>query len=141
MNKETVRAYCVYDNGHQRFYRITKKFTKHFRFGKEVDSLEELKKERERIKPEYQHLIPLDGYELICVSDAHTHDERLCFAAISDEEIGHSRLSIQVDGVHTMMIHGGDSRRMYSDLVYVRRLAKINGYQLINEKVEVGNEE
>ena len=37
--------------------------------------------------------------------------------------------SLQLDGVHTMMIHGGSRDKMYPDKVYLRRLASANGYK------------
>ena len=129
---EQLTAKLVKDNGQQRFYQLSHKLTKGYSIlrGKELDLIEELKNAKEKdFKPEFKYLCPLDGFKYICVSDADTHLERLVFGAIpySDGEI--SRTRIQIDGCHTMMIHGGSRDAMKPDYVYLRRLAKINGLQ------------
>lgn len=127
---EILTAQLIQTDMRQRFYKLNHKLTKGISslLGKEVDILESLK--TENFKPEYQHLCPDGGVDIICVSDAHTHKERLVFGAFIDKEDGKcGRINTQIDGCHTMMIHGGDATSMKPDYVYIRRLAKLNGYQ------------
>ena len=129
---EQLIAKLVLDNGQQRFYELSHKITKGISVlrGKEFDLIEALKTSKEKdFKPEFKHLCPMDGFDLICVFDAHTHFERLVFGAIrlSDNEIDRTR--VQIDGCHTFMIHGGSKSAMKPDYVYLRRLAKVNGLQ------------
>lgn len=135
---ENMIATLVHDNGGQRFYKLSSPITKGYKtFGKgEKEILLELDDCKKYLKPEYSHLYDgLTGIDLICVSDAHTHTERLVFAAIAYNNT-YARTKVQIDGVHTMMIHGGDSRSVKPDQVYLRRLACLNGfyYQQISNK-------
>jgi hypothetical protein len=83
----------------------------------------------------------LDEYELaedisesvdkVCVSDAHTHVERLVFPAfyIRDKTTGEKKLIHRcnsIDGIVTMMIYGGDESAVYPDETYLRHLRMIN---------------
>ena len=96
--------------------------------GKIIDLIPEL--DKEPLKPEYKHLLPVGGIDIICISDANTYLERLVFAGIFDSECNdYSRLHLQIDGCHTFMIHGGDKKTMKSDHTYIRRLAKVNGLE------------
>ena len=116
--------------GEQRFYELSapiEKFTNGLTTVKK-----ELEYTRKFLRGDLKNLIPqgTSGWDIICVSDAHTHLERLVFLGCKVEEGKYSRLnSLQLDGVHTMMIHGGDERKMYPDKVYLRRLAVANGYK------------
>ena len=127
-----LKVKLIRDNGQQRFYQLSHKLTKGISVlrGKEIDLIEALSVSKEKdFKPEFKHLCPTDGVDIICVSDAHTHLERLVFAAIKwdNDEIGRTR--VQIDGCHTFMIHGGSKAAMKPDYVYLRRLAKVNGLQ------------
>lgn len=128
---EQLTATLVREKGNQRFYKLNHKLTVGFSpVGEKIDLIEKLKYSKEKeFKPEYKYLCPTDGFDVICVSDATTHFERLVFGAItwSDGEVDRTR--IQIDGCHTFMIHGGDISKMKPDYVYLRRLAKINGLQ------------
>lgn len=127
---ETLTATLVKKTLDQRFYKLNNKITKGIRLGKSYDLIEALNYSKEHdFKPEYKHLCPLDGFDLICVSDAHTHTERLVFGAIQWDEIEIGRTRVQVDGAMTMSIHGGDSSSVKPDYVYIRRLAKMNGFK------------
>lgn len=82
------------------------------------------------------------GVEYVAISDAHTHIERLAFPAFDTGEPGerfphgHPYVTIcsEIEGKHTEMIRGGDARAVYPDLVYLRRLAQINGYKWEGEE-------
>ena len=124
---EHLTAKLVFKNAKQRYYQLNHKLTvgctKYHN-----DLLESLKEATTRVKDEYKHIVPEGGVDLICISDARSHIERLVFAAVVYDNGKYGRLSPVLDGVNTMMIHGGDSRCVYSPEVYLRRLAKANGY-------------
>lgn len=127
--KEII-AKLVETTKHQRFYELSEPIYKGRRFGGDVNIATELQECKDMVKPEFKHLIRTDGCHIICVSDAHTHIERLVFAAEKFPS-GYGRTGIQIDGSHTMRIHGGDSDRIYADEVYLRHLGMVNGVQII----------
>jgi len=118
----------VNENRMQRFYKLSEHITKVP--NKNFDIKIEYEYYLKRVKEQYKHLLP-SSIEYVCVSDAHTHIERLVFWAmpLNDEctEIG-SMGGLQIDGKHTFMIHGGNSRDVHPDEVYLRRLASANGF-------------
>lgn len=123
----------LYDRGNQRFYRASKIITKGTSFGREVDVTTEYKDLIQSILERKPHLTYLNGQSpnIVCISDAHTHDERLVFLGCEipkESNDGHpyGRLSVQIGGEYTMLIHGGDSKTMRDDKVYLRRLAILN---------------
>lgn len=128
--KEII-AKLVETTKYQRFYELSEPIYKGRSFRSDVDIAAELQEcKNNRVNPDYKHLIRTDGCHIICVSDAHTHIERLVFAAEKFPS-GYGNLNIQIDGCHTMMIHGGDSDRVYADEVYLRHLGMVNGVQII----------
>ena len=131
-----IIAKLVSTTNDQRFYELSEPIHKGRRFGGDVDIAAELQLCKEKwVKPESKHLVRTDGCHIICVSDAHTHIERLVFAA---EKIpgGHGNLGIHIDGCHTMRMHGGDSNKVYADEVYLRHLGMVNGVQIVLDTVE-----
>ena len=71
---------------------------------------------------------PSEGIDIICISDANTHTERLVFPAhIKD---GEPKILdyLQIDGKMTFMIYGGDDESIYNDYTYIKHLAILNGY-------------
>lgn len=129
MKKITARL--VSTNNTQRYYELSSPIYKGRRCDNNVDIIAELEECKEkRMKPEYKHLLRTDGCHIICVSDAYTHIERLVFVG-EKFPAGYGRTSIQIDGSHTMRIHGGDERSVYPDEVYLRHLGMINGVQII----------
>lgn len=82
------------------------------------------------------------GVEYVAISDAHTHIERLAFPAFDTGETGerlphghpYVTLCSEIEGKHTEMVSGGDARKVYPDLVYLRRLAQLNGYKWEGEE-------
>lgn len=124
-----IIAKLVKQTNEQRFYELSEPIYKGRRFGKDIDIAIEVKESKEHIKPEYRDTVRDDGCHIICISDAHTHIERLVFVA-EKFSFGYGRLGVQIDGCHTMMIHGGDSRYVYPDEVYLRHLGIINGVKI-----------
>lgn len=78
-------------------------------------------------------------FDYVVVSDAHTHTERLAFPAweyepLLPDGIPYMWENDTIAGYHTFMTHGGDSEAVYPDKVYLRMLAKANGYQYKKEE-------
>ena len=79
-----------------------------------------------------------DFTKLICISDAHTHTERLAFPAFvvrekKTGELHYGADMMHISGMHTMMIHGGDPRCVYDDKVYIRHIRLLNKKEQENE--------
>lgn len=133
--KEII-AKLVSTNNTQRYYELSSPIYKGRNFGRDVDivaALEECKENR--MKPEYKHLLRADGCHIVCVSDAHTHIERLVFVGEKFPS-GYGNTGIPIDGSHTMKLYGGDERHVYPDEVYLRHLGIVNGMQIILDKSE-----
>ena len=119
-------------NGLKRFYKLSHKINKGaVMFDNNVVISEEVLSVK--FKPEYQFLQDAlkEGTDIILVSDAHTHIERLVFAGISYEENGETKygsVSVQIGGKHTYLTEGGDKEACYEPEVYIRRLCQLNGY-------------
>jgi len=65
------------------------------------------------------------------MSDANTHIERLIFPCvlIKNKETGeekYSHLCYNIEGDHTMLIHGGCEESVYPIEEYLTRLSRIN---------------
>jgi len=72
-----------------------------------------------------------DSVNKICISDAHTHVERLVFPAfnVRDKTTGEVFVGTRcntIDGKTTMMIFGGDINSVHSDETYIRHLRVAN---------------
>ena len=95
-----------------------------------------------RIKPKYKHLLAgmESGIDIICISDATTHIERLVFAGIrAKSSIPNECFMfsfLQIDGKHTFMTSGGNIDSVYPDEVYLRRIASCNNmnFKLISNE-------
>lgn len=128
-----LEAKLVYTNSNQRFYKLNCKL-KTFP-NKNFDYNTEFEYQNKRLKEEYKGVIDhiKDGTDIICISDAHTHIERLAFPGM-EFDIGngveYGRFSLQCDGKHTFMIHGGNSNDVHPDEVYLRRIASVNNMEL-----------
>lgn len=129
-----MKATLIHNNGRQRFFRISEPITKGCSdLGGECNIAENVAKilprlqmtdeEREAVARDYS-----GGCTLVCISDAHTHVERLAFPAVA---IGgkFGILPDDIAGKHTMMIHGGDPKAVYDDVVYLRYLCLLNGLE------------
>lgn len=124
---ETLFFKKVAERTNQRFYHLSIPVTnvpnKQFNFEDERQNF------NSRLNKEYKYLTP-SKIEFVCVSDAHTHVERLVFVAVQTKDSEFYNLcGLQIDGRHTMMIEGGDQRHVHPDEVYLRRIASANGYK------------
>ena len=136
MSKEILECKLIYKNQHQRFYETSKKLKKFPYKNWDLDT------EIARIKPEYKHLLESieSGIDIICISDATTHTERLVFAGIRAESSIPNECFIfsflQIDGKHTYMTPGGNIDSVYPDEVYLRRIASCNNmnFKLISNE-------
>ena len=73
-----------------------------------------------------------DVGDVICVSDAYTHIERLVFAGVEYMDKGsvcYTRYSTVIDGKNTFLIDGGSYDSVYEPCVYIRHLARLNGFK------------
>ncbi|MNK78049.1 hypothetical protein D3C87_976670 [compost metagenome] len=84
--------------------------------------------ERSYLKNEFKHLVKDEGFDVVCISMAISHMEKLAFAGIMHEDGKCSRLNGQIEGVHTMSIFGGDASMCWEDEKYLRLIARHNGY-------------
>jgi hypothetical protein len=96
-------------------------------------------KERDRNNLITKHIPTVFKY--VAISDAHTHIERLAFPAwrckpLEENNIQFVWLCDNIAGYNTMMIHGGNPRAVKPHEVYLRMLAKANGYQYTKPKEE-----
>jgi len=127
---ETIKFELVQTDENQRFYRCNQPLLKSAITTK-YTLKELLLRERDCLKEEHKHLIPdnIQGATIVCISDAHTHIERLVFVALQTNDKKYGRTTIQIDGKHTFMTKGGDSNSVYDDEVYLRHLSGISGYK------------
>ena len=89
---------------------------------------EERKNTLSKINQKYTQFLS-EKIQYVCVSDAHTHTERLVFVAIpiNKNKTEFSIVSLlHIDGKMTFMSFGGDSGAVYQDAVYLRRIASAN---------------
>lgn len=132
MEELTARLVSTENHGKRRFYKLSDKITKGIYWGKEVDIPE--KTGGDKFRDEYKHLEGLskDGVDVICISDADNFIERLVFAGLEydmDGKTVYSRYSVVIDGKNTMSIYGGDYDSVYEPEVYIRHLARLNGFK------------
>lgn len=136
MENLKAKLVATLNNGRQRVYQLSMPITKGYNRlqGYENNVVEALNYIRKRLRPEYVDIIK-EATEVthIVISDAKTHSERLVFPAMPytdlDGTIRYHFSMDQIEGCHTMMIHGGDETSMKPDYVYIRLLANRNGYK------------
>ena len=145
---ENLKAKLVYTfpNNIQRVYQLSMPIRKGYSrlFGQESDVIEGLNSDLKFLRPEYRDVIkPVTEINHIVVSDARTHFERLVFPAAPYTDLDGTikyRFSLkEIEGCHTMMIHGGDETSMKPDYVYIRLLANRNGYKFTLKDFDNGN--
>ncbi len=134
----TLEVKLVHSTGTQRFYKLNRTINK---FPRQIDLENEIDFSIPRIKDEYKEILtPIlkkckEGVDVICVSDAHTHIERLVFAGcefMKNDTLEYMPISmVHIDGKLTMMIHVGSYDAVYGDTVYLRHIAAKNGFRLI----------
>lgn len=114
----------VKDYGKQKFYELSSPIKKGRYFYQDIDIEKSLSEELKRVSDKYRKSFDR-GCRIICVSDADTHFERLVFTGHRKGEEFY-RSSTVICGTNTMMINGGDSRKMYDINVYLRFLGRLN---------------
>lgn len=114
--------------GLQSFYKSSSKLTRGLDRLMSTPTVWDLKDVTKRVKSEYLELFPSDGFEVICISNAHTHSEKLAFAGIYYHDGSPGRTQMQIEGIHTMSIYGGDISACWEDEKYLRLIARHNGY-------------
>ncbi len=125
-----MKAKLVHDTGRQRWYELSEPIRKGISdlFG-EIDIDKEMQDYcQRRIKVEFRDAILeqlKDGCRLITISDALTHIERLVFPAYCVDG-SWSMMGMEIDGKHTFLIDGGDTKAVYADEVYLRHLCILN---------------
>lgn len=132
MEELTAKLVHTTPDGRQRFYKLNRKIKNGIYFGKHVDIPKDTAETN--FKEEYKYLTDLskDGVDVICISDAHTHIERLVFAGVEYMDKGkvcYSRYSTVIDGKNTFLIDGGSYDSVYEPCVYIRHLARLNGFK------------
>lgn len=126
----------------QTFYELSEPITK--APNKNWNLNEELNYSKHRLKKEYRKYVPNDSINIICISDAHTHTERLVFPGclikhtketptLSEKDVYHCLIGLSMDGVNTMLIHGGDISTIHEPEYYLKRIAESNNmnYEII----------
>ena len=114
---------------YQRFYQLDFKI---FRYGNDKTIRDLFFKEPPKFNDGYELAEDIVEYiDKICVSDAHTHIERICFPAFNVRNIktGDIFVSHRVEaicGCWTLLTHGGDRNAVYPDAVYIRKLRMWN---------------
>jgi hypothetical protein len=122
----------IKDTGEQRYYQLGFKIKKvgSNHPGKTIQKI--FKVDPVKLTDEYELAEDIsESVDKVCVSDAHTHVERLVFPAfyIRDKTTGEKKLIHRcnsIDGIVTMMIYGGDESAVYPDETYLRHLRMIN---------------
>lgn len=110
----------------QRYYELSEPITKGKSLTGDVNIPDDIVKcVEERIQDQFKQYVRTDGCHIIAISDANTHIERLAFVAEKFPD-GYDILTVVIDGKMTMSIHGGDSRAVYDDKVYLRHLGMLN---------------
>lgn len=131
MEKKVLTAKMVAEIGLQKYYVLSHRIQKGIYWGREVD-IEKSVTDTE-FKKEYKFLseAAVGGVNVVCISDAHTHIERIVFAGFmykKNGEVQYSRYRTAIDGKNTFMRDGGDYSAVYEPGVYLRHLARLNGF-------------
>ena len=135
-----LKAELVHVHEKLRFLKLNTRIQKGMSLTGEVNITEkDLEYFTKRVKPEFRDLMPVGrlGTDIICISDARDHYERLVFSGFEYVLNGkrcYSRTDTQIGGVHTFSIYGGDFSSMKPDEVYLRILARQNGLTFHNNK-------
>ncbi len=131
----TAKLVCEFKAGYgksaQRYYKLSHPVSKFP--NNNFDLLSEIEYKSTILKPEYSYLKKefenKKDWDIICVSDAHTHIERLVFLGYILNNNYTLFTTRHIDGAHTMLIHGGNSDAVYDDKVYLRRIAAKNNFK------------
>ena len=115
------------ENKSVRIYSLPRKVKYYTSWGEKRDIRERLVDMK--LKPEFEisEDAITEGIDMIAVSDAHTHAERLAFPAFYclNKETREKHINwdfTQMSGRMTMMIHGGSYSSFKEDKVYIRHI-------------------
>ena len=123
-----IKVRLVKDYGEQKFYELSSPIKKGRYFYKDVDIENSLREEFRNVSDKYKESFSREC-KIICVSDAHTHIERLVFAGHRKGDEFYRSHTV-ICGVNTMMINGGDITKIYDINVYLRFLGRLNNVKL-----------
>lgn len=125
-----MKLQLVKETDTQRYYKLPRPI-KYYGKGDTIADL--FKKDPIRLVDGYAPVLSeITEIDHVCVSDAHTHIERLCFPCfeIRDTATGEVQLIHRshehLCGYWTMMIHGGSADAVYPDGVYIRYLLMLD---------------
>jgi len=127
-------AKLVKDYGKQRYYELDFNVV-NFKFSK-PKKIEDIKLMEGKLRPGWYIVNDVSkSTNIICISDANTHIERLVFAGFlaKNKETGEEVYSCShtpIGGQITMLIHGGDIDSVHDDEVYIRHLRMLNNKPL-----------
>lgn len=125
-----MKLELVKSNDSQRYYKLPKPI-KYYGKGKRFVDL--FKAYQVKLKEGFELIDDLSEIKFVCVSDAHTHIERLCFPAfeVRDMQTGENKIFHRCNnicGYRTFLIHGGDTSMVKPDRAYVRYLMMLNSH-------------
>lgn len=132
---KTIEFKLIQDKGLQKFYKSSEILTKGLNRLTGKPYVFDKETECGGLKEEFKHLVREEGFDIVCISDAHTHAEKLAFIAIQGDDGDCFRLRGKIEGLHTMMIHGGDIDSCWDDEKYLRLIARHNGYSQNNVSI------
>jgi hypothetical protein len=120
-----MKCQLIHTTANQRYYKLSEPvFYSKDHVGM-IDIVAKIKSKK--WNPEYRGKILSqyqNGCNIIVISDATTHIERIAFAGACID--GKYMPLIKIGGEYTMMIHGGWQESIKDDKVYLRWLAKVN---------------
>lgn len=131
MGKEVLTAKMVTEIGLQKFYVLSHRIKKGIYWGEEVDIEKSVAEAKFKKGYEFLSEAAVGGVNVVCISDAHTHIERIVFAGYMYKENGemqYGRYQTAIDGKNTFLSNGGDYSAVYEPEVYLRHLARLNGF-------------
>jgi hypothetical protein len=130
MRGEDMKLEIVKSNDSQRYYKLPKpiKF-----YGKGKTFVDLFKADPLRLKEGIELIDDLSEIKFVCVSDAHTHIERLCFPAFEVRDLYTCEVRLAhrnnaICGYHTFLTHGGNSAMVKPDRAYIRYLMMLNSH-------------
>jgi len=128
----------ITDENGRRIYRsdtpITKGTNNFWTLSKAIKDLRntQIKDGYELVGPTLETIT--EGFNLVCISDAITHSERLVFPAakvkkIKTGDVFYSIFSfVQIAGKNTFLTTGGDTSTILEDKCYLEQIIKANKY-------------
>lgn len=115
----------VWETSRKTFYKLSSPITKGVNplFDWETEKFDF----RRTLKPKYVHFLTKE-IEYVCISDAHTHIERLVFPAMRTDKNYEALIGDHMAGELTFMHEGGDIDSIQEHTHYLGELADANGF-------------